>query len=185
MTALSWINDLVQWLGRWVPRLVLIEPTHRGVLFGPRGSAREVGPGLVTYWPITHALVLVPITTQSVQLSAQVLPYVDDGALIPRVLLCAAAIQFRIERPVEATTNALHVLALVDNRSQAALARHIARRDDLVDWAQATLSDLRADMVPFGLVIERLDFIHHGTGVAIKNVSDWNYSDMANGTRPS
>lgn len=44
--ALSFLNDLAQWLGRWVPRLVLVEPTHRGVLFGPRGSARQVGPGL-------------------------------------------------------------------------------------------------------------------------------------------
>lgn len=185
MTALAWLNDLVQWLGRWVPRLVLIEPTHRGVKFGPKGGAREVGPGLVVYWPITHALIQMPVTTQSVQLSAQILPFMEDTALIPRVLLCGTAIQFRIDRPVDAATKALHIHALVDNRTQAALARHVEHRADLKVWAQQTLAELRKDLEPFGLAVERLDFVHHGTGMALKNVADWSYADSSKGERPS
>lgn len=184
--ALSFLNDLAQWLGRWVPRLVLVEPTHRGVLFGPRGAARVAGPGLVCYWPITHTLVLVPTTTRSVQLSSQVLPM--EGALagiVPHVLLCAAAVQFRVDDAVLAATTALHVHALVDNRAQAAIARHLAQRGDLQVWAAAVVADLRDELHPFGVVVERLDFTHHGTGVALKNVSDWNYSDSMSGTRPS
>jgi hypothetical protein len=170
MPALTWLNDLVQWLGRWVPRLVLVEPTHRGVLFGPKGSARECGPGLVLYWPITHALTLVAVTTQSVQINAQALPLKDEGSLIPRVLLCAAAV---------------HAHALVDNRTQAAIARHRDEHGaDRLNWIGAARLDLVEELAPFGFVIERLDITQSGTGMALKNVSDWSYSDQPGGKRP-
>jgi len=185
-SALAFLNDLAQWLGRWIPRLVLIEPTHRGVLFGPRGSARQVGPGLVVYWPITHALVQVPVTTQSVQLSSQVLPLAAAAAgIVPHVLLCAAAVQFRVHDAVLTATKALHTHALIDNRAQAAVARHVGQRDDLAAWAAAVVDELEMELRPFGVTLERLDFTQHGTGVALKNVSDWNYSDSAHGTRPA
>jgi SPFH domain/Band 7 family protein len=187
--ALSFLNDLAQWLGRWIPRLVLIEPTHRGVLFGPRGSARLTGPGLICYWAITHALELVPVTTRSVQLNAQVLPFVPaldaKPGIIPHIMLCGVAVQFRVEDAVRAATKALNIHALVDNRVQASVARHRAQSGNLEAWADAVLLDLRLELVPFGVVVERLDFTQHGTGLALKNVSDWNYSDSSSGTRPT
>lgn len=185
MTALAWLNDLVQWFGRWVPRLVLIEPTHRGVRFGPRGSAREVGPGLIVYWPITHGLVRVPVTTQSTQLSAQVLPHADGAEIIPRIHLCAAAVQFRVTDPVRAATRSLNVHAVIDNRSQAAIARHVGARSDRDHWAQLVVADLRSELDRFGVEVERLDFVNQGTGVALKNIADWNYTDNLKGERAS
>lgn len=183
--ALSFLNDLAQWLGRWIPRLVLVEPTHRGVLFGPRGGTRELLPGLRVYWAITHALVLVPVTTQSVQIASQILPIESQGEMIPRVLLCAAAIQFRVNDAVLSATKALHTFSLVDNRASAAISRHSHLRADMSAWSRAAVIDLRDELAPFGVVVERLDFTQHGTGVALKNVSDWSYSDNSAGTRPT
>lgn len=185
MTALAWLNDLVQWFGRWVPRLVLIEPTHRGVRFGPRGSARQVGPGLVVYWPITHSLVLIPVTTQSTCLSAQVLPHADEAGIIPRIHLCAAAVQFRVTSPVEAATKSLNVHAVIDNRTQAAIARHVEARDDRAEWARLVVAELRGELERFGIEVERLDFVNQGTGVALKNIADWGYADNLKGERAS
>lgn len=182
--ALSFLNDLAVWLGRWVPRLVLIEPTHRGVLFGPRGSARELAPGLRVYWPIAQALVLVPITTQSVHLCPQMLPAESAGEIIPRVTLCATAIQFRVCDAVRFATKALSPHALIDNRSSAAVARHLDKRADLRAWASAVVAELREEVQPFGIAVERLDFTGFATGVALKNVSDWNYGDAQTGKRP-
>lgn len=182
--ALSFLNDLAQWLGRWIPRLILVEPTHLGVLFGPRGAAKQAGPGLICYWPITHALVLMPVTTQSVQLNAQVLPAPTDDGLLPRVLLCAAAVQFRTTDAVKAATKALNVHALVDNRASAAVARHLSKRDDIPAWSAAVVQDLSDELHSFGVIVDRVDFTHHGTGVALKNISDWSYSDATAGTRP-
>jgi hypothetical protein len=163
--------------------LVLVEPTHRGVLFGPRGSAREVGPGLVTYWPITHALTLVPVTTQSVQLSTQMMVEERDS-LLPCVLLCAVAVQFRSVDAVLTATRALNSHALVDNRVSAAIVRRAGMSGDLAEWARVTALDLRQELASFGVFVERIDFTQFGVGVALKNLSDWNYSDSADGTRP-
>lgn len=183
--ALAWLNDVMQWLGRWVPRLTLVEPTHRGVLFGPRGSAQKRGPGLVLYWPITHALMLVPVTTQSVQINTQALPMKDDGLMIPRVLLCSAAIQFKVEDPVAFATRILHAHALVDNRTQAAIARHREEHgEDRKAWALAARAELSEELKIYGVVVERLDITQSGTGMALKNVSDWSYSDTVGGKRP-
>lgn len=184
--ALTWLNDLAQWLGRWIPRLILIEPTHRGVLFGPRGSARLAGPGLVVYWPITHALVQIAVTTQSIQLMSQVFPIDDnDAALIPRVHLCAAAIQIRVHDAVLAATKALHLFALVDNRAQATIARHQNRHSGLQEWAANVAIELMTELEPYGVTVERLDFTGYGKGVALKNLADWSYSDGVDGKRPT
>ena len=183
--ALSWLNDLLQWLGRWVPRMVLIQPTHRGVRFGPTGKSCEVGPGLIVYWPITHIVINVPVTTQSLQLNAQALPAtVKDGEIVPRVLLCAAAVQYRVSNAVRAATRALSLHALVDNRTQAAIARHVSLSEDTTAWSRTVIRELRRELRPFGVVVERMDFTQNGTGVALKNVSDWNYTDRESGTRP-
>lgn len=185
--ALTWLNDLMQWLGRWVPRLILVHPTHRGVLFGPGGSARNAGAGLVFYWPITHELVNIPVTTVSVQFYSQVLPIANvDNAIIPHVAVCAAAVQFRVVDAVAAATKALNLHALVDNRGQAALARHwpgamMASRD----WVKAAREELEGDLREFGVALARLDIVHVGIGVALKNLQDYSYSDSASGQRPS
>jgi SPFH domain/Band 7 family protein len=185
MNGLAWLNELMTWLGRWVPRLVLIEPTHRGVRFGPRGGSRQMGPGLVGYWPITHSLVEIPVTTQSLQLCAQILPLDDSpGDIVPRVMVCAAALQFRVVHAVDAATKALHLHALVDNRAQALIAKHVAESNDLKKWGRLVAKDLRAELKPFGIQVERLDFTQRGIGVALKNISDWSYGDSAAGTRP-
>lgn len=185
-SALSWLNDLAQWLGRWVPRLVLIEPTHRGVRFGPRGGSCEVGPGLVLYWPITHEVVQVPVTTQSIQLCAQILPMKDtrDDRMIPHISVVAAAIQFRVIDAVLAATKTLNLHALIDNRTSAAIARTLEFRETPTSWQNAVVLELQEDLQPFGVSIERLDFTQLGTGVALKNVADWTYGDNEAGTRP-
>lgn len=182
-TALTWLNDLIQWFGRWIPRLTLVQPTHRGVLFGPGGSARAVGPGLVMYWPMTHVLVEMPVTTQSVQLCAQLLPDGGVNAFVPHVRICAVAVQFRAHDPVVAATRSLHVHALVDNRAQASIAKHVDPSTTV--WRERAVAALREELVPYGVTLERLDFTQHGTGVAIKSMTDWSYSDSASGTRPT
>jgi hypothetical protein len=184
--ALSFLNDLAQWLGRWVPRLVLIEVTHLGVLFGPRGTARLVGAGLRTYWPIAQNLLLVPVTTQSVQLYSQILPAPQNsGDIVPRVRVVSTAIQYRITDPLAFATKALSPHALVDNRAAAAVARHARDDGDMQAWSAAVLSDVRREVEPFGMAIERLDFTGFAIGVALKNLQDWTNDDNNAGKRPS
>ena len=72
MNSFAWLNDLMRWLGKWVPRIVLVRVTHRGVLFGRGGRVQGLRPGLWWYWPIVSEFEKVCITERSSLLSAQV-----------------------------------------------------------------------------------------------------------------
>lgn len=181
MNGFAWLNELMQWLARWVPRITLIEATHAGVLFGPGGSVSRLYPGLTWYWPISHALLLVPMTTQSVQMSGQVLELEDAGAIVPRVLICSVAVQYRIADPLLAATKALKVHALVDNRAQAAIAT--TREPDRQRWLNAASAQLSTALYPFGVVVERMDFTQVGIGVAVKQVEAGAWQDEQHGMR--
>jgi hypothetical protein len=45
-SGFAWLNELMVWLGRWVPRLLLIKRGHCGVKFGPGGSLEQLDAGL-------------------------------------------------------------------------------------------------------------------------------------------
>lgn len=184
--AFAWLDQLMSWVGRWVPRLILVPPTHRGVLFGPRGGCRERGPGLVVYWPILQALLQVPVTTQSFNLCAQILPAPERVASplgpIPTVSICAAAVQYRVVDPIKAATKALHLHALVDNRATAAIARHYSSYSSAQTWIKMAADDVTEELAAYGVELERLDPTQMAVGIAIKNLNDWAHSDYANGT---
>jgi hypothetical protein len=185
-SALTWLNDLAQWIGRWVPRLALIHPTHRGVRFGRGGVALSVGPGLVLYWPLIHDLIQVPVTTISYQTCAQTL-FLNTGAdaIVPHIAVVGNAVQFRVVDPIKAAVNALNYHAIVDNRVQAAVSRHW--RGSLTDreWCAAARAEAAAELKEFGIDLQHLDVTNIGRGCALKNISDWSYSDTTDGKRPS
>lgn len=184
-TALSWLNDLAQWLGRWFPRLALIHPTHRGVRFGLAGKSLEVGPGLVLYWPIIHDLVEVPVTTISYQSSAQILHLEEaDRGLVPHVAVVAVAVQFKVTDPIKAAVRVLNFHAIVDNRIQAAISRHWKGELDKRDWCAPALKEAAHALEAYGIALEHLDVTQHGRGCALKNIADWGYSDSVEGKRP-
>lgn len=182
--ALTWLNDLIQWLGRWVPRLVLIHATHRGVRFGPRGGAIAVGPGLVCYWPMTHDLIQVPITTQSIQLNGTML-HVESEGIIPKVAVCTLNVQFSITDVVKAATRVLHFPALIQNRAQSIAASHWNGKMQESGWIAEAMEQFETEMAAYGIRVHALEIAGIGIGVVMKNIADWSYADSADGKRPS
>jgi len=176
----------MNWLGRWIPRLALIHPTHRGVRFGPKGSATSVGPGIILYWPITHDLIQVPITTQSIQMGGQILPYASDdpSAIFPRVSVCVLNLQFSIADVVKASTRILNFHALVTNRAQALAAQHWKPQG--MNWIEAAEQQLRTEMEDYGITVHSLEIAGMGVGVVMKSMQSYDYgaSDSVNGKRP-
>lgn len=185
--ALAWLNDLAQWVGRWFPRLIIVHPTHCGVRFGRGGSALAVGAGLIFYWPLIHDLIQVPITTISYQTCAQTLPAGQTaGSIFPRNAVVACAVQFRIVDPIKASINALNFHAIVDNRVRAAImANWAAEGSDNSSWCADAKRMAAFVLQDYGIEIEHLDATDIGLGCALKNISDWSYSDGTDGKRPT
>lgn len=185
MTALQWLNDLVQWFGRFFPRLTLVPPTHRGVRFGPRGSAQQKGPGLVIWWPLLYQLVLLPVTTQSISVSARCVPLGEPTSrkgLVPRVAICGLSVQYRVVDPVKAALNALNLHALIDNRCQAAIGsswRDIASAPETVAAAAEAMKPWLLES--YGVELERIDVTHLGEGACVLSLRDYGWNDHADG----
>jgi len=84
--ALGWIGDLVRWLTSWLPHLVLVRRTERGVKF-IRAKTKEIGPGLHFFWPITTEVEVRPVVRQVMGLGTQTLTTDDGQAVIADGLL--------------------------------------------------------------------------------------------------
>lgn len=181
--AFQWLSDSMRDVLRLIPRLSVIPATHRAVLFGPGGSAKDKGAGLVLWWPVISQLVRVPVTVQSIQISARCFPHGQGDELLPRTAVVALAVQYRVVDVVLAALNALDLHALVDNRSQAALSRHW--RGD-VKTAEAAVADAKREIsgplrARFGVDLERMDVTHCGIAVALMRLGDYAYADAEPG----
>lgn len=183
MSALQWLNSLIQSFGMLFPRMKLVPPTHHGVRFGPKGGAKDVGAGLVFWWPVIHRLKQVPVTTQSIEVSARSMPFEEGDRsrlIVPRVVIVGVAVQFQIVDAVSAAVNVLSVHALVDNRCQAAIGRNWRDLLQARDSVEAAVEELRPWLLEFGVQLERADITHLGTVVGVMQINSWMHSDHEN-----
>ena len=83
MTAFTWLNSLMVWLGEWVPRLIFIPVTHTGVLLQRAGRVTELAPGVSWYWPKVATLRQIAMTERTILTSGQLI----DGRLVVVVIV--------------------------------------------------------------------------------------------------
>ena len=108
--------------------------------------------------------------------------------MIPKVIVVALAVQFRIDEPIKAATRILNFHAIVDNRSQAAFTstwlnteEPMANINFVVNQARIKGCNVLKD---YGIHLESLDLVSCGEGMVLKNVNDWSCGDNPKGTRP-
>lgn len=163
MSALSWLNDLMTWLSRWVPRLVLIRATHVGVVFGPGGSVRQVAPRLFCYWPITHELQLVAVRERSLELAAQL----HAGEAV------SCVVGWKVADAIAAATKLADVEAYLDDRVQAALSNAYASGRSSADVCAQMLVKLRDEFASYGIAVQWVDVAQRSWVLPIKNLNDY------------
>jgi hypothetical protein len=162
-TGLAWLNELMVWLGKWFPRLVLIKATQQGVVFGRRGDVRALNPSLHCYWPITTEVVLVSTIPRTTEIAAQL-----QGSEV--VSLC---VQYSIVDPRTALTSLNDLFATLDDRAQALLAQAYVATDTSVDIAARVHQGLTGEFGPCGIVVHDVSVIQRGWALPLKNMNDW------------
>jgi len=89
--ALAWIGQLVEFFGRFFPRLLLLNTTEGAVKFVRGSRPVLLEPGLHFYWPLVTEVKAWVVARQSVNLSAQTIT-TKDG----KVLAVGGLLIFRI-----------------------------------------------------------------------------------------
>jgi len=156
MTAFDWLGDMVRWLGRFVPRVMLIRQTHRGVCFTLH-KARKIGPGLVWYWPLISELVLVCIVRQTINLHYQCL-ITRDG----KEIVIAVTVVLSIHDPLAAVTTTDDVLDTVSDMAQWGVKRVVSN---------CTAEELRSGKTDNNRSVDKLLRSKLGTDVAMYGVT--------------
>lgn len=186
----QWLGDLLKQIGRIFPRVSLVLPTHRGILFGPKGGATARGPGLVLWWPAFNELVKVNVVTRSFDVSPICLPLlytVREGnsklVNLPEVAICSLAVQFKVVDPKKMAMNVVSVLPLIDNRLQAAVSSKwtgdITQAHGIVKKLYFQLQDEMLDK--FGVYIERVDVVNLGKVVGTIALGHYMWSENTTG----
>lgn len=80
--AFAWLGELVNWVGRWIPRLGICRATHGGVRFRHGAHTVPVRPGLYCYWPLVTEVEVIPTARQSINLPAQSLTTRDKATVV-------------------------------------------------------------------------------------------------------
>lgn len=81
-TAFSWIGQIMEWLGKWIPQIQLVRSTHGGVKFIRGWKIKEMKPGLHVYWPITTEVAILPTARQTHNLVTQVMMTKDRQQVV-------------------------------------------------------------------------------------------------------
>jgi regulator of protease activity HflC (stomatin/prohibitin superfamily) len=85
--AFGWISQIIDWLGRWIPRILIVDTTHAAVKFVWGKNAIPLGPGWYLWWPISTLVTVYPTARQACDLKAQTITTQDGRTVIVGGLL--------------------------------------------------------------------------------------------------
>ena len=72
-TAFAWLGEIMNWFGKWFPRLLIVRSTHAGVRFRHGSKPSPLFPGLRVYWPLVTEVEVIPTARQTHNLPTQAL----------------------------------------------------------------------------------------------------------------
>jgi regulator of protease activity HflC (stomatin/prohibitin superfamily) len=81
-SAFAWLGQIFEWLGKWVPRWVILDVTEGAVKYVGGKKAKYCGPGIHWYWPVTTTWFSYPIVRQADRLQTQTIVTVDDKTIV-------------------------------------------------------------------------------------------------------
>lgn len=80
--AFAWLSQLIEWVGKLIPRWVIVRSTHGGVKFVHGLTIKKVVPGIAWYWPAVTEIVIIPTARTTVNLMSQTVSTADDKPIV-------------------------------------------------------------------------------------------------------
>lgn len=91
-SALAWVGQIAEWIGRFIPRWEIINTTQSGIKWVKGKDVVTLPPGVHWYWPATTELIVHPVARQAIDLRPQTLE-TKDGITI----LAGGLVSYEIE----------------------------------------------------------------------------------------
>lgn len=75
--AFAWLRDIAEWLGRFVPKWVVLDTTEGAIKYVRGKNVHVCGPGVHFFWPCTTTFIPYPIARQTDRLETQTMETAD------------------------------------------------------------------------------------------------------------
>jgi regulator of protease activity HflC (stomatin/prohibitin superfamily) len=86
-SALAWIGQIAAWIGQWVPRWEILDPTMGAVKYVGGKRIVVCAPGIHFYWPARTTFTTYPTARQTDRLETQTLESADGKTFIVSAMI--------------------------------------------------------------------------------------------------
>lgn len=86
-SALAWVSQIADWIGKFIPRWIIVDPTRQGIKFVRGKRVVVCQPGIHWYWPLVTEWQDWPVVRQADDLQSQTIVTVDDKTIAVSGLL--------------------------------------------------------------------------------------------------
>jgi regulator of protease activity HflC (stomatin/prohibitin superfamily) len=126
-SALAWIGHIAEWIGKFIPRWVVIDTTEGAVKFVRGGRPVALGAGIHWYWPLVTTLSLYPVAYQADRMPTQTIVTTDDKSVV-----IGAMIAYRVENILPLVAQTHSAITTVQNLALTAVHDVCCR----MSWAE-------------------------------------------------
>lgn len=81
-SALAWIGQIASWIGQWIPRWVILDPTIGAVKYVHGSRPVVLLAGIHFWWPATTTVQTYPVARQADDLRSQTIVTTDDKTVV-------------------------------------------------------------------------------------------------------
>lgn len=86
-SAFAWLSQIADWVGKFVPRWMILDTTEAAIKFVRGSNVKVCGPGIHWYWPVTTIWHAYPTARQAERLETQTIETTDGTTVILAGLL--------------------------------------------------------------------------------------------------
>ena len=170
--AFAWLGDIIQWIGKLFPRLMIVRSTHAGVRFKHGKNPKPIYPGLCVYWPLVTEVEVIPVARQTHNLPSQSL-LTKDG----KKVVVGGVVVYSIKDIVATLSKNWDVADTINDITMCAITHVITQHqfqylvDHITDAVQAELTrETRRKLSAYGVRVYRTALTDFSTALVIKTM---------------
>lgn len=123
-SALGWVGDLARFVGSLLPRLYVVQSSHRAVKYVRGHSPVVLEPGLHVYWPIVTPVESCAVVRQVLNMPTQILETAD---CVP--VAAGGVVEYEVRDPLAFLADTEDGYEAISAVATAAIRRVVTDRD--------------------------------------------------------
>lgn len=153
-SAFSWLSQLVQFLGSLIPRLLVVQWSHRAVKYRNGYDRILLEPGRHLYWPIMSPIEICAVVRQTLDVPTRALETADGHAVV-----ASGVVEYEIVDAVTFLSESENGYDSIRLVAGAALWRSVRQstleelREDGESMQRLLVAEMQEDLAPYGVKV--------------------------------